>query len=331
MKTKSDILKEILSLVKTELNEIGPENGIGYTMPDGNYHIFIYVDNADEEIYVIEPNKVVDGACEPIGENYLATYNDFAELIIGCEWCMEQFERDIGRENEISLLEVNTHLPRVANTRDYEILRKHLTVDSLQLIDDILKAAGNGRIDLQIPRELDGNIDFANIGFIVKDISYEETGFEKLVLKWYDDFENTDYLIGVFEEKQESFKTYTVTVDYLEGKAERSLEFSCVRAEKPGTQWVADKIFENMAPKYIGQKYFDAINSIYCMNLQVEHNGEYVDHDELCGEELLDLLDRVKLPGHNKTASVDEQIKAAAALSSVVVTNTIGKSETVRE
>lgn len=95
MQDRVKILREILSLVKSELNDVGAESGVGYTMPDGKYHIFIYVDNADEKIYVIEPNRVEDGAHEPfLGENYLATYNDFTELLLGCEWCMEQFERD---------------------------------------------------------------------------------------------------------------------------------------------------------------------------------------------------------------------------------------------
>lgn len=62
-KTSAEVLKDVLGLVRSELNKVGPENGIGYTMPDGKHHIFIYLDDIDDEKeFVIEPNKVIDGA-----------------------------------------------------------------------------------------------------------------------------------------------------------------------------------------------------------------------------------------------------------------------------
>lgn len=96
---KAGVLKEILKLAKEELFE--PGDDIGYTMPDGKYHIYIFVDDADEKIYVVEPNKVVDGAHEPIGEqNYLAAYNDFGDLAVGCLFCMDEFEFDAKKERD---------------------------------------------------------------------------------------------------------------------------------------------------------------------------------------------------------------------------------------
>lgn len=106
---KSNILREIMNLAKAELNKNG---SIGYTMPDGKHHIFIYVDDsiqyADNEktvedgFYVIEPNRVVAGAHEPMGDTTAADYNDFAELLVGCMWCIEQFEQEHERNvNEI--------------------------------------------------------------------------------------------------------------------------------------------------------------------------------------------------------------------------------------
>lgn len=92
---QSEVLREILKLAKAELNE---EGAIGYTMPDGKYHMYIYVDDsfgANDRHYVLEPNRVADGAHEPLGDTTTADYNDFGELMLGCIWCMEQFEMDL--------------------------------------------------------------------------------------------------------------------------------------------------------------------------------------------------------------------------------------------
>lgn len=86
-----EILSEILKLAKSELNE---NKNIGYTMPDGKHHLFIWVDDSlggDDLYYVIEPNKVVNGAHEPIGDNSAATYNDFSELLLNIVWVIERY------------------------------------------------------------------------------------------------------------------------------------------------------------------------------------------------------------------------------------------------
>lgn len=97
MKERSEILREILQLAKNELNQNG---SIGYTMLNGKHHIYIYLDasikHADDSkttedgYYVIEPNRVTDGAMEPLGDAMTAEYNDFAELLVGCVWCTEE-------------------------------------------------------------------------------------------------------------------------------------------------------------------------------------------------------------------------------------------------
>lgn len=101
MKTDSRILQEILALAKTELEE-NQNPDMGYTTPDGNYHIFIYKDQehswedgpAPYSFYVVEPNKVVSGAHEPLGDTFLTERLDLSELLVGCQWCLEQFEAD---------------------------------------------------------------------------------------------------------------------------------------------------------------------------------------------------------------------------------------------
>lgn len=96
---ENNILEEILNLAKSQLNKKG--DTIGYTMPDGNYHIFISVeesqgvDNNNARYYFVEPNVVGDeGACFPFDNNYIALFGDFQDLRKGCEWCLNEFEKD---------------------------------------------------------------------------------------------------------------------------------------------------------------------------------------------------------------------------------------------
>lgn len=98
MKSDIAILEEILALAKKELPA---GNDIGFTMPDGKYHIYIYPDqevNWDDTppktFYVIEPNKVLNGAHEPMGDTHLTRTRDISEVIIGCQWCLQVFEAD---------------------------------------------------------------------------------------------------------------------------------------------------------------------------------------------------------------------------------------------
>lgn len=46
----------------------------------------------------------------------------------------------------------------------------------------------------------DGSVDFENIDLVIKDPSYKANGFELLILKWYEDYEDTGYLIECLEE-----------------------------------------------------------------------------------------------------------------------------------
>lgn len=88
-KTNFEILSEIRNLLIEELNENG---SIGYTMPDNKYHIFIYIEDIyDNKIYVIEPNKIIDGGHEPMGDTYNAYYGDVAGVLVGVMWCIDYF------------------------------------------------------------------------------------------------------------------------------------------------------------------------------------------------------------------------------------------------
>lgn len=99
MNADSRILYEIMSLARTELEE-NPD--MGYTTPDGKYHIYIYAEQEHNwedgpepySFYVVEPNKVVNGAHEPMGDTFITDGLDLDEVLIGCQWCLEQFAAD---------------------------------------------------------------------------------------------------------------------------------------------------------------------------------------------------------------------------------------------
>lgn len=318
MKEHSEILQEILNLAKSELNENG---NIGYTMPDGKYHIYIYVDDsikyaensktAEDGYYVIEPNRVIDGAMEPLGDTATAEYNDFAELLVGCVWCMEEFERDVERKKEIELKK--DELECVSETKDFEMLKAQLNIESLRLIDNIYHDYNRGRIDLDVPRDENGNFNFEDVKLFFKDPYYEETGFELVVLKWLEDMEDTGYLIECFKDVQQDLKTYEYVVDYLNPFTCKrcSFEFSCVGEDYPSGEWLANRIYENLSVSFAAGNFRKAVASIDCIGLQVTQNGEYVSGDELTGAELQDVLKKVICFIQNKQASIDEQISVA--------------------
>lgn len=106
MKSNSQILKEILDLAKTELSA---GNDMGYTMPDGKHHIYIYPDQEDrwddapgDAFFVIEPNRVINGGHEPMGDTYLTSARDLSEVLIGCQWCMDWFEEDNRQQEKLA-------------------------------------------------------------------------------------------------------------------------------------------------------------------------------------------------------------------------------------
>lgn len=85
------ILKEISDLAHLELNENG---SIGYTMPGGKYHLYIYVEDSngdDDTFYMIEANKIDEsGGSIPI-DCTSADYNNFEELLLGCVYCINTY------------------------------------------------------------------------------------------------------------------------------------------------------------------------------------------------------------------------------------------------
>ena len=82
---------------------------------------------------------------------------------------------------------------------DFKYLKEHLTENNLSIIENILIAYTTNQIDLAIPRDENNEIVWdGDWDIIILDPSYERIGEEILVLKWYESFEDTGYLVECF-------------------------------------------------------------------------------------------------------------------------------------
>lgn len=83
---------------------------------------------------------------------------------------------------------------------DRKYLYEHLSNRSLKLIDDILGAYFQGKIDFEAPRFENGEPDFTGeYQLIINDTSYQENGYELIVMKWVEDHETTGYMVDCFD------------------------------------------------------------------------------------------------------------------------------------
>lgn len=82
-------LQDILELTETEKFW---ENGdsIGYDLPDGKHHLFIYVDDScGTDTVVIEPNLIVNGGHEPCGDTGCCSMEDVVKFVVEVAWVIE--------------------------------------------------------------------------------------------------------------------------------------------------------------------------------------------------------------------------------------------------
>lgn len=86
--------------------------------------------------------------------------------------------------------------PNISMTADANMLYETLEYDTLFKINEILGAHFKNKIDIIEPRFDDDTPNFEGAFEIVYiDENYVPCGFEKLILKWVNDYECTDYLI----------------------------------------------------------------------------------------------------------------------------------------
>lgn len=129
-------------------------------------------------------------------------FKDAPKAPYGYEWIYNGKSRTNGRSVGLLKIEVNnTKYPYLEECLDFKDLNDYLTDKHLSEIENILKAYKLGEIDLIIPRDENEEIVWeGDWETIVINPNYERTGFETLILKWYEGFENTDYVIDCFIE-----------------------------------------------------------------------------------------------------------------------------------
>lgn len=88
--------------------------------------------------------------------------------------------------------------PIIDGCADKEYLYSNLSNRELDLIESILSAYTQGRIDLYTDRYDDGTAKFdGDHELVVNDSSYKPVGIEIPVIMWYESFEDTGYLVDV--------------------------------------------------------------------------------------------------------------------------------------
>ena len=91
--------------------------------------------------------------------------------------------------------------PLISGCSDHEIIFSKLREEKLLFIEHILYAYENGQIDFEELKDDNGEYLFCGEpSLIIKDKTYNPTGLEIVVLRWYESHEDTNYLVEVFED-----------------------------------------------------------------------------------------------------------------------------------
>ena len=91
---------------------------------------------------------------------------------------------------------MNAQYKNIEFTSDRKYLYDHFSPKALKIIDDILEAYSQDKIDFEEPRLENGEPDFTGTyRLIIKDNTYQETGYELLVMQWAENHESTEYMV----------------------------------------------------------------------------------------------------------------------------------------
>lgn len=82
---------------------------------------------------------------------------------------------------------------------DKEELYYQLNNEQLQIIENVLQAYEEQKIDLYDIQDVEGDYEL-----IIKDDSYKPNGYELLILKWFEDLIETENLIEILNLDEES-------------------------------------------------------------------------------------------------------------------------------
>ncbi len=88
--------------------------------------------------------------------------------------------------------------------------------------------------------------------------------------------------------------SYRFTVEYRENDKPVSFQIGISAQEKPSSKWLAQKISNWFSVHYKGNLE-TALNSVEGIDVHIQDsNGEYVDSDEIYGDDLKDLFSHLK-------------------------------------
>ena len=101
-KLPSEYLDEAIEFFNNELHHNDLEDGetLGYRVPHKKYHIFGYKEDIKGCDHLnIEPNRVIDGACEPCGDVITVECGKMDEVKFAIKSCFELFDRLDGKKS----------------------------------------------------------------------------------------------------------------------------------------------------------------------------------------------------------------------------------------
>ena len=142
-------------------------------------------------------------------------WKDAPKAPLGYEWIHAKETTETERRMGLLKLKVDEDFkyPNLSKCSDYKILLNFLTNKNLSEIENILASYTSGKIQLVIPRNENGEVEWMDDWkTTIIDSNYESTGSETLVLKWYEGFEDTGYLIGYRGEVLNSIQTIVTNV-----------------------------------------------------------------------------------------------------------------------
>lgn len=187
----------------------------------------------------------------------------------------------------------NKMYPHLSVCEDYKYLLENLSDKALNELERIIDAYTKGKIDIDIIRDENDEIKFEeSFSLIVNDKDYEKSGFEDTALKWYEGFEDTGYFVECFSEVDSN--SYCFDVDYTENGKQQSFQIGIAAKEKPDNLWLAQRISNYFSVRYPGNVE-TALASVTGIDVKItDFRGEYVDSDEIYGDDLKALFEYLK-------------------------------------
>lgn len=187
----------------------------------------------------------------------------------------------------------NKMYPHLSVCEDYKYLLENLSDKALNELERIIDAYTKGKIDIDIIRDENDEIKFEeSFSLIVNDKDYEKSGFEDTALKWYEGFEDTGFFVDCFSEIDSN--SYCFDVDYIEKGKQKSFQIGIAAKEKPDNLWLAQRISNYFSTRYPGNVE-TALASVAGIDVKItDFRGEYVDSDEVYGDDLKALFEHVK-------------------------------------